>query len=252
MKKGLVLLILFLAVTTKVYPAVDIDFSSSYVTRYIWRGQDLFGNNDGAFQPSINLSTDEFLENTTLDFNIWAAIPLSQGHQDAEEIDYTLSLTHNFFEDKLTISEGYTYFDYPNTNSVSDVQEPWISINFNELANTGISLNLFAGYEFQAESGGPEDGWYYSWGMSKDFVLPDRLKIEPEQSLSLSVTNWGTDGVGGLPASSLYATEMSLSTSFDIEKLSLSPSLNYVINHDDDINQGKEEFWAGIEINYSY
>jgi hypothetical protein len=252
LKRELILFILITALAQKAYPAVDIDFSSSYVTRYIWRGQDLFPNNDGAFCPSINLSTDKLLKNTTLDLNIWAALPLSAGHQNAEEIDYTLSLTHNFLQGKITISEGYTYFDYPRINSTSDVQELWTSLSFNNLGNSGISLNLFAGYNFKAESGGPEDGWYYSWGLSKDFLLPKGLRLQPDQSLSLSITNWGTDGAGGLPYSPLYATDLSLSTVFNLKKVTITPSLNYTVNHKDDINSGNEEFWSAIEINYSF
>ena len=233
---------------------VEITASDVYASRYIWRGQDLYGNNDGAHQPSLDIAFPKVLGATDVSFNIWGSFPLVDGHEDAEELDYTLTFSRNCFEEALSIAAGFTYFDFPNTSSTADVSEPWAGITLNSIPGLPIdvALDLFAGYDFKAKSGGPDEGWYYSWGLSTEFPLPESLIFQDGQTLSLGVTNWGNDGVANLEPSFLYATDISLSTSYELASFSVSPSLNYTINHEDSINSGDEELWGSIEVSYAF
>ncbi|MCF7892106.1 MAG: hypothetical protein K9L87_03315 [Candidatus Omnitrophica bacterium] len=232
---------------------VEITASQTYVSRYIWRGQDLYGNNDGAYQPSLDISLPKLIYDTDLAFNVWGSFPLSAGHQDGEELDYTITLSKEIYKD-LNLSLGYTYFDFPNASSDSDVQEPWISLSLAKIPGLGIdiSFDLFAGYDFKAASGGPDEGWYYSWGLGTEIPLPHLVLFQEGQTLSLAVVNWGNDGVADLEPNSLYATELSLSTSYAFGKFSISPSFNYTINHEEKINNGDEEVWGGVEVSYAF
>ncbi len=232
---------------------VDVTVSNSYVSRYIWRGQDVYSDNDGAYQPSVDVSLPGFLKGTDVDFNVWGSFPLSKGHETADELDYTLSFSRDL-GDLYNLSLGYTYYDYPKANKYSDVQEPWASFTLNKIPYLplDVSFNVFAGYDVAAASGGPEEGWYYSWGLSTDLPLPQSSFTQSGQSLSLGVTNWGEDGVAGLKPSSLYATEISLSTTYAMGKLSITPTLNYTMNYKEEINNGNEELWGGLEVSYAF
>jgi hypothetical protein len=252
-RRNLFIIIIILSTfTLNTWPQeTTITFTDTYVSRYIWRGQDLYPDNDAAHQPSVDISFSDILNDIALSLNIWASFPLNKGHQDAEEIDYTLTLSKNLTE-TLNTSFGYTYFDFPNTASQADVQEPWISFTLSKIPifNYEISLNLFAGYDFKTTSGGPDEGWYYSWGVSIEIPLESILT--KKQSLILDITNWGNDGVADLKPSSLYATELSLSTSYNLGKFTITPSLHYTINYEDEINSGDEELWGGIEFSYVF
>ncbi len=232
---------------------VEITASQTYVSRYIWRGQDLYADNDGAYQPSIDVNLPELISDIDLAFNIWGSFPVSAGHEDGEELDYTITLSKAIYKD-LNLSLGYTYFDFPNTSSTSDVQEPWISLNLAKIPGIGldVSFDLFAGYDFKTKSGGPDEGWYYSWGLGTEIPLPSVALFQEGQTLSFGVVNWGNDGVADLEPNSLYATELSLSTSYVFKNFSISPSFNYTINHEEKINNGDEEIWGGVELSYAF
>lgn len=233
---------------------IDITVSEVFVSRYIWRGQDLYGQNDGAHQPSIDFVAPEALFGADVGLNIWASFPFASGHEAGEEFDYTFSLSRDIAEG-VNASVGYTYFDFPNLgSSVADVHEPWISVSVDTIPflPVDISFSTFAGYDQAAESGGPEDGWYFSYGFGYDVPLPKIRFTQEGQALSLGVTMWGTDGVAGLEPNMLYATELSASMSYSFDEISFGPSINYTINHEDKINSGDNEFWAGVEFSYSF
>jgi len=232
---------------------VEITVSDSYVSRYIWRGQDLFGDNDGAHQPSVDIAFPGLLGKTDVSFNVWGSFPTNSGHEDSEELDYTLTLSTDLGE-LFNISSGFTYFDYPNTGKTADVSEPWLSLTLNKLPFLPIDvyLNGFVGFDLQAASGGPDEGVYYSWGLGTDLPLPDLVLFQGDQALSLGVVNWGNDGVADLKPSALYATEISLSTSYALAGLNITPNVHYTINHEELINEGNDELWGGIEVSCAF
>ncbi|MBN1913688.1 MAG: hypothetical protein JW788_04740, partial [Candidatus Omnitrophica bacterium] len=115
-----------------------------------------------------------------------------------------------------------------------------------------VSATACAVYEFPAATGGSERGFYYSWGFDTGVPLPDISIFQKDQSLSLGIVNWGTDGVGGRKPAKLYATVFSLGTEYAFGRWALSPSLHYAINHEETINEGKEEFWTEIDVSWKF
>lgn len=234
---------------------VEITVADVFVSRYIWRGQDLFGDNDDAFQPSVDITFPKLIAGTDIGFNVWGAFPLNGGHEDAEELDYTVSFSKDVLDDAYSLAAGYTYFDYPNTASTSDVSESWFSVTLNEIPNLPhlVSFTTFFAYDFQAKSGGPDEGWYYSWGFDTEISTPKECPLfQDGQTLALGIVNWGNDGVADLEPSFVYATDLSISTTYEVSGFSISPSLNYSINHEDKINSGDDEFWTGLEVSYAF
>jgi hypothetical protein len=115
-----------------------------------------------------------------------------------------------------------------------------------------ISINVFAGYDFAVASGGPDNGWYYSWGLDTELSFPQFPLVQDGQTLVIGVVNWGNDGVADFKPSTFYATELSFSTSYTFAAFSITPNFHYTINYEDKINHGDEEFWGGIEISYGF
>ena len=233
---------------------VVVTVTDNYVSRYIWRGQDIYGENDGAHQPSVDIVFPKLLSGTDISLNVWGSFPMNAGHEDGEELDYTLAFSRNIFDEKANISAGYTYFDYPNTGSTADVSELWISAVLNKLPFLPIDVSLsgFIGSDLQTKSGGPDEGIYFSWGFDTELPLPQLSLFQKGQTLALGIVNWGNDGVADLEPSSLYATELSLSTSYEFAGFSISPNLHYTINYEEQINNGDEELWGGIEVSYAF
>lgn len=232
---------------------VNITLTDAYVSRYIFRGQDLFGDNDGSHQLSIDIAFPGLIAGTDVSLNIWSALPLSGGHEDAEEVDYTLAFARDLGE-SFSASAGYTYFDFPNTTSTAlDVSEFWTSLTLNKipLLPMDVSATVFVAYDIETQSGGLDEGVYFSWGFDTEIPLPEIALFQEGQTLGIGVVNWGNDGVAGLEASSLYATDILLSTSYAVGDFSITPSINYSIGHIEAINSGNDELWAGVEISYA-
>ncbi|MDD4909436.1 MAG: hypothetical protein PHR44_01960 [Candidatus Omnitrophica bacterium] len=231
---------------------VAVTLSESYVSSYIWRGQDLYADNDAAHQPSIDIALPGLFHGTDVSVNIWGSFPLSGGHEDAEEMDYTITFSRDIGK-LLNLSSGYTYFDYPNTAKTADVQEPWLSATLNKLPLLPLDvwLSVFAGYDFQVASGGPDEGWYYSWGFGTALPLPRLSFFQEEQTLELGLVNWGNDGVADLKSDSLYATELSAATSYAFKGFSVTPNVHYTLSHEDSINRD-DELWGGVQISYAF
>ena len=82
--------------------------------------------------------------------------------------------------------------------------------------------------------------------------MPECSFTQNGQSLSLGITNWGQDGVAGLKPSSLYATEINLSTAYTVGKFSIAPKLSYTINYEEEINNGNEELYGGVDVSYVF
>ncbi|MFH1768258.1 MAG: hypothetical protein ABH858_03760 [Candidatus Omnitrophota bacterium] len=167
-KNSAILVLVMAVIISNLVPAAlygrTVTFTENfgYSSRYVWRGLDLYPDNDQAFQPALDLNVSDVFEGYDLNLNLWGAHPLSGGHQADVEVDYTLSLSKDIFDGNLTLTEGHTYFDFSNLNSKSDVSEPWARISSKSIVLFGqeISFSIFGGYDFAVSSGGPDEGWY--------------------------------------------------------------------------------------------
>lgn len=232
---------------------INVGVSETFVSRYIWRGQDLYGDNDGGLFHNLDFSSEAL--GGVLGLNLWGANSVTGGHEDGEEYDYTLSYSKDLADGAYNLTTGYTYFDFPNGGSTADVGEPWASFTVSAPENIGglpFSLSLFAGYDFATKSGGPDEGWYYSWGIDTELSLSGCPLATQDQTLSVGIVNWGQDGVADLKPNSLYATEINLSTGFSVGEYTLTPSIHYLIGHDEAINNGDEEVWFGFEVSRGF
>jgi len=233
--------------------SVDITITHTYASRYISKAQDCFADDDGAYHPSLDLMFPKLILDTDISLTVWGAFALNCGHEEFDEIDYSVSASKDIFK-YWNVSGGYSYFDYPKANKLLDSNDPWGSLTLKKIPYLPIdtSITLTAIYQFPAASGGSENGMYYSWGFETGLPLPDVTVFQKDQVLTLGLVNWGTDGVGGLKPSRLYATVFSLGTKYTFGKLAISPSFNYALNHERRINNGAEEIWGVIDVSWSF
>ncbi|MGE0269377.1 MAG: hypothetical protein AB7S78_13085 [Candidatus Omnitrophota bacterium] len=230
---------------------VNITVSQSFVTRYIWRGLDLYPENDPSYQPSLDIAFEDLVAGIDVSLNIWGGLPIGSGHESSTEADYALTLSRDF--EKINVSAGYVYFDYLKANRFSDVNELWVSASLFKIPvlPVDVSFDVLAAYEYKATEGGPDNGWYYSWGFSTTVPIPKCGLTQDGQGLDASVANWGNDGASDLKPSKLYATEFNLGTTYTFGSVSVTPGFTYVWNHEDEINPDNE-IVGMIDISYSF
>jgi hypothetical protein len=230
-----------------------VTVSDSYVSRYIWRGVDVFSDNDGAHQPSLDFTFPKLINDINLSFNLWASLSVSAGHENLEEYDYTVSSNRDFW-DLFNLACGWTYYDYPNTAGTADAHEPWFGFTWLKLPmiSWDTTFKIWLGYNFEPRSGGLDSGIYYSYGTDTKIPLLLTSFTQSDQTVGFSVTNWGQDGVADLRPSFLYATDLGIYTNYNFGKFMITPNVHYVVNHRETINQGTNEFVSGVNVSYSW
>ena len=214
-------------------PAVsEIQMSSTLalVSRYIWRGFDTIPNNKPSAQPSLTLNFGK----SGLWFNLWSAIALVD--TDFVELDFIVGYDKVLSKD-ITLSTGVGYFtfpsypNYPDKNSTSP--EIYLGTTFSSIP---FSPRLTAYYDFNVG-----DGLYMSLDVQKSFPLG--AKVFRSTFLLGYTTQYRNSGFSDIC--------FGISTDFVLRKLTLTPSLNYVIVPNETINQ-EDEIWAGLSINYDF
>ena len=214
-------------------PAVSqIQMSSTltWVSRYIWRGFDTIDDNRPAVQPSLTLN----LGKTGLWCNLWSAIALVD--TDFVELDFIVGYDKVLSKD-ITLSTGVGYFtfpsypNYPDKNSTSP--EIYLGTTFSSVP---LSPRLIGYYDFNVG-----DGLYLSLDVQKSFPLGG--KVFRSTFLLGYTSQYRNSGFSDIC--------FGLSTDFVLRKLTLTPTLNYVIVPNETINQ-EDEIWAGLSMNYDF
>lgn len=241
---------------------VELDYT--YVSKYIWRGFDVYHDDDSASQPSINVD----LWDTGFSFNIWASWANQSGHVNGEEWDYTATYAHSFMEDEkwaLDWAINYVYYDFPDQPSeAADTQEinmvfelpqicpfgttpyymmarMWPSTTGHELGNKGKQTSQQLG------------GWYHEWGFTYDYmvegIMPDGKDLPLEFLWNIAYN----DGMNGESVDHDWShSTFALASPMQItDNFTFTPAINYQVSFDDSVND-EDEFWFGLSCTYRF
>jgi uncharacterized protein (TIGR02001 family) len=231
-KSLLTTILLFVAST--VSSEAQVSSSLTCVSRYIFRGSDIIPNDRSALQPSLTLSLGE----SGLWLNIWSAIALVD--TDFVELDLIVGYDESLSKD-VTLSAGIglftfpSYPDYPNKNSTSP--EIYLGTTFPSLP---LSPRLTAYYDLNLG-----DGLYLTFDLERSFTLGAQV-LRPTFLVAYTTQN---ESFGVDPGFSDVC--FGLSTDFPLQRLTLTPCLNYVIVPNETVNQ-EDEIWAGLTISYDF
>lgn len=239
-----------------------IDFDATYVSKYIWRGYDLFDDH-AALQPSVNLD----LFGSGFSANVWGSIPMgssSNRHHGLEvtdginilqEYDYTIAYNTSLFQDQfyaLDLGVNYIYYDFPKVNSmlVPDTQEIGISAalpNLIKIGDTALVPSYYGGKLWPSDShlGFDVAGGYHSFALGCDLPIP-----ETAYALSLSADINYNDGMFGSDHDWSHAT-LGISTSVPVGRVTFTPFLSYQISMDESVNY-EEELYGGLSVSVSF
>lgn len=171
---------------------IGVTADVTFVSRYIWRGFNLFGSSP-AWQPSVDIDLGG-----GFGANIWASYAHNAGHVDATEYDYTLYYGQTAFEGEVFKTDyviGWRYFDYIDTASENaDMQELFLEMQMPQLIGGGLVPKINYYYLWKARSGGPtsiQGGSMVDVGIDYGFTLNEL----PEVPLTFSWNLGYNDGV---------------------------------------------------------
>ncbi len=236
MKKAkwlLIVLSLLTIGTAGAYAEDEIDFeiSTDYSGKYIWRGQNL--NDDPVFQPGISATYGNFTA------GIWGNLDLTNINDrkgDFLEMDYYLDWSDDLPEfEGVSYSVGLIYYDFPGSyvdgSRLPDTLEAYLGFSFDLPASPSITA-----YHDLDEA----EGTYLSLGIGHS--VEQVLELSPEVPVAMDIgatLGWGSGSYNkyywGTDQSKINDLVLSVSFPFEIEGLTITPSVNYVTLLSDDI-----------------
>ncbi len=199
------------------------DVYVSGVSKYLWRGQDLYDN--FALQPGFDFSLGSF------SLGFWGSY-----HPELEsfaEADFTLSYGTSL--SVFDIGLGYTFYTFLQPE-YSDSHEVFGSITYSGFLSPGVKLY----YDFD-----DGDGLYAEVFASYGFKLG--LDLSLSGSLGFNAGQWGYD-------SSLTVFGLGLGTSRLVGPIEISPLLFGQITLDDQYKYNDRSLngFAGLTVKYNF
>lgn len=209
---------------------IGVDFGVGYLSKYIWRGQDLMDGED-ALQGGVSYSSG----GTTV--SVWGYRDLGDDTSDTFadwEIDYTIehciglaegvelaigSIIYTF-ETSATLTTGEVYAGLSLTDCILS---PNLTVYYDLGPADGLYANLSGGYTVDVAGQGIDFG--LGIGFYSDYAAVD-------------------DGLGDIDAN--------VATTIEIGEtgLSITPEVHWVLVDEDTINSDDDEVWFGVSAGY--
>jgi hypothetical protein len=229
---------------------IGFELTTDYFGKYIWRGQNL--SDDPVFQPGISATYGNFTA------GIWGNLDLTNIN-DREgnflEMDYYLDWSDDLADvEGVSYSAGLIYYDFPGSYAdgtrLPDTLEAYLGLNFDLPASPSITA-----YHDIDEV----DGTYISLGIGHS--VEELLELSPGVPVAMDIgatIGWGSASYDkyywGTNQSKINDLVLSASFPFEIEGLTITPSLNYVTLLSDDLRDtdtygtDSDFFFVGIGI----
>lgn len=227
--------LVFLLFSSPVFSEVGFQSDVTFVSRYIWRGFDTIADDRPAIQPSITFAFGK----SGVWLNLWSAIALA----DPEFVELDLIAGYDKVCSKdITFSAGVGYFTFPSMSNYPDKNSTSPEVYAGVTASSfPLSPGLTFYYDFNLG-----DGVYTSLSISRDFRVKEK-RIQSIVSIAYTTQYQESDPPVDPGFSDIC---LGISTDFGFKKITLTPSLNYVIVPNETIND-ENEIWLGLSIGWS-
>jgi hypothetical protein len=231
-------------------PKLGIELDATWVSKYIWRGQDLYDDH-AAFQPSIDLD----LFGTGFSINVWGSTACGSGFVNSDEVDYSVAYENSLFSNSVFKTDyeiKWVYYNYFRISSKeADSEEFDFSFSWPELFSFGLTPTYMLSYLYSATSDSPAaqlemEGCAHTFGFTYDFN-------EPQTKLPLTFS-WDityNDGQGSGVSHDWSHITWGLSTNLDIGPGTFTPAIYYQTTMDESIND-EDEFWTSFSYKLSF
>lgn len=213
--------------------SAQFEFQADVMSKYIWRGFDLYSNNNPAFQPSLTYSFGE----SGFSVNVWTSFALGERefYKDYDEIDLTLDYAFSL-SDNVDMSVGFIqygyYFGGKDVYKEATTQEFYLSAG---LPNAFLAPNLTVFYDVNVGS-----GLYV--------MLQGTHSIPLSETIGLDLTAClGYNGKQFIEESGFSDLMFKASFPIKIGDWTIAPQINYTFVFLEAIND-ENEFWFGISV----
>ncbi len=239
--KKIILTIIMAALTAGVGYAADVSIGADVASAYVFRGATF---NDGlVVQPYAEVSGLPIPEEYgSLAIGLWANFDIGDyggtlDNNQFSEVDYYL--TYSLPISVLDVGVGYTEYTYPNGGGSAD-REIGLSLG-KGIGDTGLApyFNAYYGVD-----GGVDGVSYLQGGLAYEVSVTEALSLSAD--ISAAYTAGGDEDGWNDATSSLGAAYAVCSN------LTLSASVAYVAELDDDVLETDTQIYGMVGIGYDF
>lgn len=235
--------------------APTVTAATSFMTKYIWRGQNL--GDDPVIQPEVAISKWGLTASFWGNYNtrVKKSDDSTISTQEFTEFDNTIDYTFNVGDMSkkfdlgeagllapLSLSTGYIYYIFPNQNQHSkkfDSDEIYLGGVYSCFLNPSFKWY----YDFEQGRGS-----YLQWGISHTFDLGSGITADTAITAAYNVHQW-TPKTGW--------SDMNFSGGVNIPVLRyfvIRPNMAYslILNRSTYNDAQKNEFYGGVKVGFAY
>ena len=153
-------------------------FSSTFVNKYIWRGQNL--NNNASFQPGFSFGYKKLTVSSWSQFSDtgFGDSGIAGNHWTEHDftVDYAIPIT-----DKISASVGWINYAFPNFTEGRYTNEIYGTLSFDTILQPHVAVygDMHNG-----------DGMYYNFGIGHGVALPKGMALNLSASLGINQGQW--------------------------------------------------------------
>ncbi|KPL00255.1 MAG: hypothetical protein AMJ91_04930 [candidate division Zixibacteria bacterium SM23_73_3] len=226
----LAVVLIFLSSPSIVSSEIGFQSDATLVSRYIWRGFDTITDDRPAIQPSITFAFGK----SGVWLNLWSAFALAD--TDFVELDLIAGYD-KVFSKEMTFSVGVGYFTFPSMSHYPD--------------KNSTSPEIYAGASSSWFPLSPALTLYYDFnlgdGLYATLSLNQSFQIKGKVLCSTFVIGYTTQYEVDPGFSDIC---LGISMDFPLKRITLTPSINYVIVPNETIND-ENEIWMGLSASWS-
>lgn len=213
--------------------SAQFEFQADVMSKYIWRGWDLYWNNQPALQPSLTYAFGE----SGFSVNLWGSFALGERpvYKDYDEIDLTLDYTFSL-SDHLEMSAGFINYGYffggKDVCKENTTQEFYVSAGWPEIL-LSPTLTLF--YDFNLGS-----GLYALFEASHSVAISESLGLDLCAELGYNSRQF-------IEENGFSDLTIGASLPFTLGDWTIAPLIRYTFVFLDAVNED-DELWLGISL----
>ncbi|MBF0493716.1 MAG: hypothetical protein HQL28_01125 [Candidatus Omnitrophica bacterium] len=243
--------------------APDVSVKSAFLTKYIWRGQNL--------GDAPVMQNDYSLSKYGLTFDLWTNYSFNNDkskdagrYEEFTEVDYALDYTFNAaktyerlggtgaeFLAPVNFSFGYTYYTFPilpRDNKYADSHEVYSGCSLDVL------LKPFVKWYWDVDSGkgaagyGSGDGSYFLAGIGHSFDLGSNVALNLGMTAAYNDQQW-TQNRGW--SDMVFSGDITVPV---LKYFTIKPNVSYSLLLDRDVynHTQSNEFYGGVTIGFAY
>jgi hypothetical protein len=267
---------------------LTMEFGYTYASRFIWRGRELFPDNDSCNNQYTLAGSMDIAQLLGADAGtlgrlngaIFAQTADGSDTRYIQRVDYTVSYSYDFDEIGLSTEVGFIYYAFPGTSG-SNTQELFFKLGMNDgliMQAIGIGdgtpiLNPTLAMYFDIDEAA--GGWWTELGMSHDFVLSELgcedITVLQDLTLGLNMTlGWacgypesnsgnntayyGNDTNSGMTNNFGMTADLDLQSMLDLPDcmdMNLGAFLNYTCSMDTNAPY-VDVLWGGVSLTVGF